>query len=114
MNLNNFTIKSQEILQQAQQQAFNSQHQAIETGHLLKALLDDQDSSVDYLLKKNNVNVNFLSSRLDEQIARYGRVSGEGGQVLSRDANTAMLRAGASIKEFKDEFVSVEHLLLGI
>lgn len=115
MNLNNFTIKSQEILQQAQQLAFNGQQQAIETGHLLKALLEDQESAIDYLLKKNNVNINFLSSRLDEQIKKYPRVSGgEGGQVLSRDANNAMLRAGASIKDFKDEFVSVEHLLLGI
>lgn len=115
MNLNNFTIKSQEILQQAQQLAFNGQQQAIETGHLLKALLEDQESAIDYLLKKNNVNTNFLSTRLDDQIKKYARVSGgEGGQVLSRDANNAMLRAGASIKEFKDEFVSVEHLLLGI
>lgn len=115
MNLNNFTIKSQEILQQAQQLAFNHQNQAIETGHLLKALLDDEDSPIEYLLKKNNVNTNFISGKLEEQIGKYAKLAGgEGGQMLSRDANNAMLRAGASIKEFKDEFVSVEHLLLGI
>ncbi len=115
MNLNNFTIKSQEILQQAQQLAFNHQNQAIETGHILKALLDDQDSPIEYLLKKNDVNTTFLNSKLNEQLQKYPRmVGGEGGQMLSRDANTAMLRAGAVIKEFKDEFVSVEHLLLGI
>jgi len=115
MNLNNFTIKSQEILQQAQQLAFNHQNQAIETGHLLKALLDDEDSPIEYLLKKNNVNTNFIAGKLDEQIGKYAKLAGgEGGQMLSRDANNAMLRAGASIKEFKDEFVSVEHLLLGI
>ncbi|PSL46170.1 ATP-dependent Clp protease ATP-binding subunit ClpB [Chitinophaga niastensis] len=115
MNLNNFTIKSQEILQQAQQLAFNNQSQAIETGHLLKALLNDEDSSVEYLLKKNDVNITFVNSKLNEQIQKYPKmVGGEAGQSLSREANSAMLRAGAVIKEFKDEFVSVEHLLLGI
>ncbi|SHM69466.1 ATP-dependent Clp protease ATP-binding subunit ClpB [Chitinophaga jiangningensis] len=115
MNLNNFTIKSQEILQKAQQLAFNNQNQAIDTGHLLKALLEDQDSPVEYLLKKNDVNTTFLNSKLNEQINKYPRIQGgEPGQVLSRDANNVMLRAGASLKEFKDEFVSVEHLLLAI
>jgi ATP-dependent Clp protease ATP-binding subunit ClpB len=115
MNLNNFTIKSQETLQRAQQLAFNDQHQAIETAHLLKALLDDEDNAIEYLLKKNDVNVGFISGKLDEQLKKYPRVSGtEPGQTLSREANNALLRAGASIKEFKDEFVSVEHLLVGI
>lgn len=115
MNLNNFTIKSQEILQQAQQLAFNNQNQSIETGHLLKALLNDEDSPIEYLLKKNDVNTTFVNSKLNEQINKYPRMAaGEGGQSLSRDANNVILRAGAAIKEFKDEFVSVEHLLLGI
>jgi ATP-dependent Clp protease ATP-binding subunit ClpB len=115
MNLNNFTIKSQEILQQAQQLAFNNQNQFIETGHLLKALLNDEDSPIEYLLKKNDVNTTFVNSKLNEQINKYPRMAaGEGGQSLSRDTNSVILRAGAAIKEFKDEFVSVEHLLLGI
>ncbi|PUZ25974.1 ATP-dependent chaperone ClpB [Chitinophaga parva] len=115
MNLNNFTIKSQETLQRAQQIAFNMQHQSLETGHLLKALLDDDDNSIDYLLKKNDVNTVLLQSKLDETLRKYPKVtSGEPGQMLSREANNALLRAGASIAEFKDEFVSVEHLLLGI
>src|ERR1044072_4073180 len=116
MNLNNFTIKSQETLQKAQQLAFNNQNQAIESGHLLKALLDDDDNAIEYLLKKNDVNVGFISGKLDEQLNRYPKVSGgtEPGQTLSREGNNALLRAGAAIQEFKDEFVSVEHLLLGI
>ncbi|WP_109699625.1 ATP-dependent chaperone ClpB [Chitinophaga deserti] len=115
MNLNNFTIKSQETLQQAQQLAFNHRNSAIETGHILKALLQDEDNSIEYLLKKNDVNTSFLDGKLNEQIQGYATIgSGEGGQVLSRDANNAILRAGSSIKEFKDEFVSVEHLLLGL
>ncbi|RFS26423.1 ATP-dependent chaperone ClpB [Chitinophaga silvatica] len=115
MNLNNFTIKSQEILQQAQQLAFNNQNQSIETGHLLKALLEDQDSPIEYLLKKNDVNLSFVNTKLNELLQKYPKiVGGDAGQSLSRDANNAILRAGANIKEFKDEFVSVEHLLLGI
>jgi ATP-dependent Clp protease ATP-binding subunit ClpB len=115
MNLNNFTIKSQEILQQAQQLAFNNQNQLIESGHLLKALLNDEDSPVEYLLKKNDVNTGFVNSKLNEQLNRYPRMTGgDAGQSLSREANNVILRASAATKEFKDEFVSVEHLLLGI
>ncbi|MGN6509698.1 MAG: ATP-dependent chaperone ClpB, partial [Chitinophaga sp.] len=81
----------------------------------LKALLQDEDNSIEYLLKKNDVNTGFLEGKLNEQIQKYPVIgSGEGGQVLSREANNAILRAGSSIKEFKDEFVSVEHLLLGL
>ena len=60
MNMNNFTIKAQEIVQQAQQLAFNDQNPTIETAHLLKALLNDNEGPVSYLLKKNNVNTNFV------------------------------------------------------
>jgi ATP-dependent Clp protease ATP-binding subunit ClpB len=114
MNVNNFTIKTQETLQHAQQLAFDLGNQSIETGHILKALVADNEDVMDFLLKKNNVNVAFLSVKLDEQLEKYPKVSGEGGQMLSRDANNAMLRASSSIKEFKDEFVSVEHLLLAL
>lgn len=115
MNLNNFTIKSQETLQEAQQLAFNHRNTAIETGHILKALLSDDDNSIEYLLKKNDVNTAFLDTKLNEQLQKYAVITnGEGGQVLSREANNAILRAGSSIQEFKDEFVSVEHILLGL
>ena len=65
MNLNNFTIKSQEAVQKAQQLAFNSHNPSIETEHLLKALMTEEDSAVEYLLKKNNVNVNFVELVLE-------------------------------------------------
>ena len=64
MNLNNYTIKAQEIIQAAQQEAFNNGNPNIETNHLLKVLLKDEDSSVEYLLKKNNINVAFVESKL--------------------------------------------------
>ncbi|MEP7258435.1 MAG: ATP-dependent chaperone ClpB [Flavitalea sp.] len=115
MNLNNFTIKAQEVVAKAQQLAFNTGNPNIETEHILKAMLSDEDSPVEFLLKKNNVNLPFVESKLDESIARLPKVQGgEPAQSISRDANNVILRAGASLKSFGDEFVSVEHLLLGI
>ncbi len=112
MNLNNFTIKAQEAIAQAQQVAFNNGNPAIESEHLLKALLQDEDSPIEFLLKKNNVNVNFVETKLDESISRLPKVQGgEPAQALGRDANNVILRAGADLKTFGDEFVSVEHLL---
>ncbi|MBI5372989.1 MAG: ATP-dependent chaperone ClpB [Sphingobacteriales bacterium] len=114
MNLGNFTIKAAEAFQQAQQIAFNAQSPNIETEHILKALLDQADSPVDYLLKKNNVTVNLLESKLDELIGKLPKSSGEAAQQISRDANNVVLRAGAVLKNFGDEFVTPEHILLAI
>jgi ATP-dependent Clp protease ATP-binding subunit ClpB len=114
MNLNNYTIKAQETIQAAQQQAFNNGNPNIETNHLLKVLLADEDSPVEFLLKKNNVNVQYVEGKLDEQINRLPKASGDPAQNISRDLSNALLRANASLKTFSDEFVSVEHLLLGL
>jgi len=114
MNLGNFTIKAAEAFQQAQQIAFNAQSPNIETEHILKALLDQQDSPVEYLLKKNNVTVNLVESKLDELISKLPKASGEAAQQISREANSVVLRAGAVLKQFNDEFVTTEHLLLAI
>jgi len=114
MNLSNFTIKAAEAIQQAQQLAFNGTNPNIETEHILKALLDQQDSPVEYLLKKNAVNVQQLESKLDAQVERLPKVSGEPAQQISRDANNVVLRAGAALKKFNDEFITPEHLLLAI
>ncbi|MEO5782661.1 MAG: Clp protease N-terminal domain-containing protein, partial [Ginsengibacter sp.] len=115
MNLNSLTIKSQEVFSKAQQIAFNNQNPNIETEHLLKALLNDEDTPIEFLLKKNNVNVNFVESKVDEAIQKLPKVSGtEPAQTLGRDLNNVMLKAGSILKTFKDEFVSVEHLLLAI
>jgi len=114
MNLNNFTIKAAEVVQQAQQLAFNLQNPNIETEHILKALLEQQDSPVEYLLKKNNVTVNLVDSKLDELIKKLPKTAGEPAQSISRDGNNVMLRAGSVLKTFGDEFVTPEHLLLSI
>ena len=115
MNLNNYTIKAQESVQAAQQIAFDNGSVNIETNHLLKALLDDDDSSVEYLLKKNDVNIQYVETKLNESISRLPKVQGgQPAQSLSRDLNNVLLYANNTLKQFGDEFVSVEHLLLAI
>ncbi len=115
MNIQNFTIKAQESIAQAQQLAFNHQNPNIETEHLMKALLADEDSPVGFLLKKNNVNTSFVEAKLEEAIGKLPKVQGgEPAQVISRDMNTVVLKANATLRSFNDEFVSVEHLLLAL
>ncbi|MBD0286079.1 MAG: type VI secretion system ATPase TssH, partial [Flavisolibacter sp.] len=98
MNLSNFTIKAAEAIQQAQQIAYNNQNSNIETEHLLKALLEQQDSPVEYLLKKNAVNIQQLSTVIDGQINRIPKMQGgDPAQAISREMNNVVLRAGSVI-----------------
>jgi ATP-dependent Clp protease ATP-binding subunit ClpB len=115
MNLNNFTIKAQETVSAAQQLAYNASNPAIETEHLLKALLTDDDSSVSFLLKKNNASLPFIETKLNESLAKLPTIkTGEPAQSISRDMNAVLLKAGSNLKTFGDEFVSVEHMLLAL
>jgi ATP-dependent Clp protease ATP-binding subunit ClpB len=113
MNFNNFTIKAQEAIQQASAIAEGNQQQAIETAHLLKGLLTVDENVVSYVLKKLNLNLNVLNQNLDSQIAKFPKVSGSS-PYLTSGSNSALQKAQSYLKEFKDEFVSVEHVLLGI
>ena len=113
MNLNNFTIKSQEAIAKATEIAAAKSNQAIETSHILKGMLVIDKDAVPYLLKKLQVNLDAFSPALDRIIDALPTVSG-GEQYLSRDANTALQKATALAQEFKDEFVSIELLLLAI
>ncbi|MBS1929341.1 MAG: ATP-dependent chaperone ClpB [Bacteroidetes bacterium] len=114
MNLNNFTIKATEVVQQAQQLAFNQKNPTIENEHLLKALLDMEDTPVEHLLKKNNVTVNLVETKLNELIAKLPTVTGQPAQSVGREAENTALRAGAVLKIFGDEFITPEHLLLAM
>lgn len=114
MNLSNYTVKAAEIVQQAQQLAFNARNPNIETEHILKAMLDQKDSPVEYLLKKNNVALNLIEAKLAELITKLPVTQGEAAQSIGREANQALLRAGALLKQFGDEFVTPEHLLMAI
>ena len=114
MNLNNFTIKAQEVVAAAQQLAYNRKHQFIDTAHLLKAMLENENGSSVFLLKKNDVNVGHLEAKLNDQLDATGSISGEPAQMISQGMNSAVLKAGSLLKEMGDEFVSAEHLLIGL
>ncbi|MBC7694775.1 MAG: ATP-dependent chaperone ClpB [Burkholderiales bacterium] len=113
MNLNNFTIKSQEAIQQAMQIATITGNQAIENGHILKGILEVDENVTPFILKKLGVNQSAFSKTIDAIINSYPKVSG-GQPYLSNTANQTVAKATNYLKEFKDEYVSIEHLLLGI
>jgi len=115
MNLNNFTIKAQELIQAAQQLAFNLQSPNIETAHLLKAMLEDKDAPISYLLKKNNVILPSLQAKLEQELNRLPKLtSGDPATTISKELNSVVLKAGSLMKEFNDEFITVELLLLAL
>ncbi|HRD40404.1 MAG TPA: Clp protease N-terminal domain-containing protein, partial [Bacteroidia bacterium] len=113
MNLNNFTIKSQEAIQQSLQLATINGNQAIENGHILKAILEVDENVTPFLLKKLGINAQVFEKTLESIVKSYPKVSG-GQPYLSNGANQTVAKANTYLKEFKDEFVSIEHLLLGI
>ena len=113
MNFKNFTIKSQEAVQKAQQLAMENGQQAIETGHLLKAIFEVDENVSPYLFQKLGVNLTNVVQALDRIVTGYPKVSG-GDAYLSRSANTVLQKANSYLKSFGDEYVSLEHLLLAI
>ena len=113
MTLDKFTIKAQEALQKAQEIAMARQHQAIETGHLMKGILSVDENVTPFLLKKLEVNIPRFSGQVDTLIDRLPRVSGSS-QYLSADANQALVKATQLATEMGDDFISIEHLLLGL
>ena len=113
MDLNNFTIKSQEAVQKAMEIATAKHNQSIEAAHLLKGMLLVDENVVPYLLRKLNVDLNAFSKVLDKLVDSFPKVVG-GQQYFSSNANHALQKASELAAEFKDEFISIEHLLLGI
>jgi len=113
MNLNNYTIKSQEAIQQAVQLSTNNGQQAIEPAHILKGILEVDKNVSPFILKKLNVNPASFGKMVDSVIGSYPKVSG-GQPHLSTAANKALAKATTYLKEYNDEFVSIEHLLLGL
>ncbi|HNP68536.1 MAG TPA: ATP-dependent chaperone ClpB [Aequorivita sp.] len=113
MNFNNFTIKSQEAIQQAQQIAQGFGQQQIENEHILKAIFEVDENVTPFILKKLNVNLVTLKQILDKQLESFPKVSG-GDIRLSREANKTVIEASNIAKKMGDEYVSIEHLLLAI
>jgi ATP-dependent Clp protease ATP-binding subunit ClpB len=113
MDFKKYTIKSQEAIQKAAEIAAANQQQAIEPGHILKAILLSDENVMSFLIKKLSINRIQLDSRLEEVMASYPKVSGQQ-PYLSNDAHGILTKSMDYLKEFKDEFVAVEHLLLGL
>jgi len=113
MNLANFTIKSQEAIQRAQQIAQELGHQQIENEHIIKGILEVDENVTPFLLKKLNVNLPLFGQILDSTLQSFPKVAG-GEMGISRDANTALTDASNIARKMNDEFVSIEHLLLAI
>ncbi len=113
MNLNNFTIKAQEAVQQAIQIAAGNNQQAIETGHLLKGLLVEAENVTGFLLKKLGVNTTVFTQALDRIVQGYPKVTG-GEPYLSSASNSVVQKAVALSQKMGDQFVSVEHLLISL
>src|SRR5436190_18769231 len=107
MNLNNFTIKSQEAVQQAMQIATVNGQQAIEPAHILKGILEVDENVTPFILKKLNVNPSSFEKMVDSVINSYPKVSG-GQPHLSVSANKALAKASSYLKEYNDEFISIE------
>jgi len=113
MNLNNFTIKSQEAIQKAFTIAEGYQHQAVESGHLLKGLFEEAEDVTHHLLAKVSANEKTIESALDRIIQRYPKISG-GEMYLAQSGNRTLIKAQNLSKEAGDQFVSVEFILLGL
>ena len=113
MNFNNYTTKSQETIQMAQQIAQGFGHNQIENEHIFKALTQVDENVLPFLLKKLNININVITQILDKQLQSLAKVSGAE-LMLSREAGKTLTEASVIAKKMKDEFVSIEHLILAI
>ena len=113
MDFKQFTIKSQEAIQKAAELAMTEQQQVIEPGHLLKGILTEDENVTDFLFKKLAVNKNLISQKLDEAIIAYPKANGQQ-PYFSNASNQVLTKAKDYLKTFGDEFVAIEHLILGV
>ncbi|CAM1354143.1 ATP-dependent chaperone ClpB [Tenacibaculum insulae] len=113
MNFNNYTIKSQETIQQAQQLAQSNGNQQIENEHIFKALFKVDENVLPFILKKLNINIDVIQQILEKQLDSFSKVSGAE-LMLSREANKTLNEANIIAKKMNDEYVSIEHLILAI
>ncbi|SDW93400.1 ATP-dependent Clp protease ATP-binding subunit ClpB [Lutibacter oricola] len=114
MNFNNFTIKSQEAIQKAQQFAQGLEHQQIENSHILKGIFHVDENVAPFIFKKLGVNFDLLKTLIDKTIESYAKVTGGNETTLSRNASKMLNTAANEAQKMDDEFVSIEHLLIAI
>lgn len=113
MNFDKYTIKSQEVLQKAIEAGTAQGQQVIEPGHFLQALLKSDENVISFLVKKLNVNITQLNNKLEEIIEQYPQASGQT-PYLSNNANKVLQIAEKSLKDFGDEYIAIEHILIGL
>ncbi|MCK8490542.1 ATP-dependent chaperone ClpB [Spirosoma sp. RP8] len=115
MDFKNYTVKAQEVVQKASEIALGNGQQAIETGHLLQAILSEDENVIGFITKKLGINLQNTAGALQAILTTYPKISGGNGSVyLSNDTAAALAKASNYTKEFGDEFVSVELMLLGL
>ncbi len=114
MTYENFTIKAQESILQAQKIAAGLDQQHVDTIHLIKGILETDESVASFLLQKMNVNMSTLKNQVSRAIHNYPKVEGAEKQYLTKEANQALARAKKMLSEFGDEYISIELVLLGI
>jgi ATP-dependent Clp protease ATP-binding subunit ClpB len=114
MNFNKFTIKSQEAIQQAQKIAQSYGHPQIENSHILQAIFEVDENVTPFILKKLGLNIDLLKQLISKTLDSYAKVSGGADATLSRNASKMLSIAEDEAKKLKDEYVSIEHLLIGI
>ncbi|MEM1319532.1 MAG: ATP-dependent chaperone ClpB [Bacteroidota bacterium] len=114
MTYDNFTVKSQESILKAQQIAGANDQQQVDTVHLIKGIIVTDEHVPKFLLQKADVNMSMLDRQLNEAIKAYPKVQGTDKQYLTQDANKALSRAKKLLKDFGDDYISIELILLGI
>jgi ATP-dependent Clp protease ATP-binding subunit ClpB len=114
MQFNNFTIKAQEVVQAAAMMALGNDQQEIQVGHVLAALLDTDETTAPFLLKKLNVNLGYVKQKAQELVNTYPKAQGSTGQYMANDTARLITDAQKQMQKLKDEFVSVEHLMLAM
>lgn len=114
MNPNNFTIKTQEVLADAQQIAFDLRHAYMDTFHLLKAILNNDEDMTPFLFKKTGVDIKKIEQELNSLIQKQPTVSEDNVKYPSQNLSQVLLKANSYLKELNDEYISIEHLLLAL
>ncbi|MDX9705099.1 MAG: ATP-dependent chaperone ClpB [Weeksellaceae bacterium] len=114
MDFNQYTIKSREAIQKAQQIAVSMDNQAIEPAHILKGMMETEQDVLDFIIEKQGGNIKYIKNELTDIISRFPKVSGGSGNHLSHDANKILVTAMEEAKKMKDEYISLEHLFLGV
>src|SRR5690606_9085109 len=109
-----FTLKAQEAIAKAQQITEGLQQQSVDTPHLLKGILETDGQLVEFLMKQQGVNMPVMRAKLDEVVRQYPKVQGTDKEYLSNDSNKALNAAKGMLKEYGDEYISLELILLAI